>query len=47
VGKRSASYGTDYVFEAEGTSPDGNVSKSRIYVTVRGDAAPEFTKVVR
>ena len=47
VGKRSASYGTDYVFEVESTAPEGNVSKSRIYVTVRGDAAPEFTKVVR
>jgi hypothetical protein len=47
VGKRSASYGTDYVFEVERTAPEGNVSKSRIYVTVRGDAAPEFTKVVR
>ena len=47
VGKRSASYGIDYVFEVESTAPEGNVSKSRIYVTVRGDAAPEFTKVVR
>ena len=47
VGKRSASYGTDYVFETESTAPEGNVSKSRIYVTVRGDAAPEFTRVVR
>ena len=47
VGKRSASYGIDYVFEVESTAPEGNVSKSRIYVTVRGEAAPEFTKVVR
>jgi len=47
VGKRSASYGTDYVFDAENVSPDGNVSKSKIYVTVRGENAPEFTKVVR
>jgi len=47
VGKRSASYGMDYLFDVESTAPDGNVRKSKIYVTVRDGAAPEFTRVVR
>lgn len=48
-GKRETSSSTDYLFTATNVGRDGNVSESKIYVTV-GKAAgsvPEFTRVVR
>ena len=49
VGSRETSTSMDYLFTAEGSSPDGNVSRSKVYVTVPKDegSKPEFTIVVR
>lgn len=38
---------TDYRYDVISKSPDGKESKSVIYVTVKGDEKPEFTRVVR
>ena len=46
-GSRTTSAGVDYIFTAQSASPDGNLVQSKIYVTVSGDKAPEFTQVVR
>ena len=47
VGSRKTNNGIDYLFYANGKTPDGREIKSKIYVTVEKDKTPEFTLVVR
>lgn len=47
VGSRKTSAGTDYLFTAQSSTPDGKTSQSTILITVKDGAAPEFTQVIR
>ena len=47
TGSRKASWGTDYLFTAETSNPDGSISRSEVYVTVDNAGKAEFTQVVR
>lgn len=47
VGSRKAPGGMDYLYVAESQSPDGQVSQSKVYVTVKDGSKPEFTQVAR
>lgn len=47
AGTRKTPDGTDYLFVSESQSPEGQVSQSKVYVTVQDGKAPEFTQVVR
>ena len=48
VGSRSISTGTEYLFHADNTNADGEVSDIQVWVTLRKDgSAPEFTLVER
>lgn len=47
AGSRPTDKGTDYVFTARSTAPDGTEGKSTIYITVPNAGDPVFTEVVR
>ena len=47
VAERDIPTGKEYKFDVVTRSPEGVEGKVIIYVNVEGDAAPEFTKVVR
>ncbi len=46
-GKRTTANGTEYLFKAQSTTPDGKVSESTIPVIVEPNAKPMFTIVIR
>ncbi len=47
VGSRKINNGIEYLFTAEGKTPDGRDINSKIYITVEKNKTPEFTLVVR
>lgn len=47
VAKRSYDGATDYCYDVVSKTPDGQESKSTIYVLVEPNQKPEFTRVVR
>lgn len=47
VGSRTTPEGTDYLFTAEGQTPDGQTTLSLIYITALPGQTPFFTQVVR
>lgn len=47
VGSRKIPGGIDYIYVAESESADGQVSRSKVYVTALEGSRPEFTQVVR
>lgn len=47
VGSRTTASGTDYLFVVNGTNPQGESVKSKVYITVETNQKPVFTLVVR